>query len=116
MAKGDISERPWSSITEADYESAEEFCRASLINQNESRDPAEWAKSRCKLPIYEPRSMGGRLNRNAVFAAAAALAGARGGVDATPEEKRRAARALVRIYRNVLEMEPPESLKRLAEG
>lgn len=112
MAK--VSTRPWSDITEADYEDAVEFCEASLINLNEGpRD--EWKKSNCKLPVYEPKKMGRALNRNAVIAAAAVLAGARGGVKAPPEEKRKAARKLLQLYRE-LEMEPPESLRRIAEG
>jgi hypothetical protein len=110
-----ISERPWSDIDKpGDYEDAVDYCEACLINLNEGpRD--EWVKAKCKLPVYEPRKMGRALNRNAVIAAAAALAGARGGVDAPPEEKRRAARKLLRLYRE-LEMEPPESLKRIAGG
>lgn len=112
MAK--VSTRPWSEITEADYEDAVDFCEASLINLNEGpRD--EWVKAKCKLPVYEPRKMGRALNRNAVIAAAAALAGARGGVKAPPEEKRRAARKLLQLYRQ-LDMDPPESLRQIAEG
>jgi len=109
-----VSTRPWSEITEADYEDAIDFCEASLINLNEGpRD--EWVKAKCKLRVYEPRKMGRALNRNGVIAAAAVLAGARGGVDAPPEAKRRAARKLLQLYRE-LEMEPPESLRRIAEG
>jgi hypothetical protein len=110
-----VSERPWSDIDKpGDYEDAIDYCEACLINLNEG--PREdWVKAKCKLPVYEPKRMGGALNRNAVIAAAAALAGARGGVDAPPEAKRRAARKLLQLYRE-LEMEPPESLKQLAGG
>jgi hypothetical protein len=66
--------------------------------------------SKCKLPVREPN---GAYNRNALVAAAKALLGARGGVDAPMEEKRRAARRLVRLYREA-DMEPPEGLLRLA--
>jgi len=41
-----------------------------------------------KFPVREPD---GTLNGNAVHAAAAALAGARGGVKASPEKKHKAA-------------------------
>jgi hypothetical protein len=110
----EVSERAWSSISESDYETAQEFCDACLINLN--RGPREsWVKSLCKLPVYEPEKLGGKLNRNAVIAAAAALAGARGGVDAPAEVKREAARASIRLY-GVIGLEPPESLKRIAKG
>lgn len=112
MAK--VSTRPWSEITEADYEDAVDFCEACLINLNEG-PREEWTKANCKLPVYEPRKMGRALNRNAVLAAAAALAGARGGVKAPPEEKRKAARKLLQLYRQ-LDMDPPESLRQIAEG
>ena len=108
-----VSTRPWSEIAESDYEDAVDFCEACLINLNEG-PRSEWTKAACKLPVYEPKAMGRKLNRNAVIAAAAALAGARGGVKAPPEEKRQAARKLLRLYR-AIELEPPESLKRLAE-
>lgn len=103
-----ISKRPWSEITEADYEDAESFCKACLIDLNEGPNKT---KENCKLPIYEPN---GALNINAVYAAAAALAGARGGVKAPPEEKRRAARKLIQIYHEVLERPAPDSLYEIA--
>ncbi|OJF16981.1 MAG: hypothetical protein A6D91_04675 [Bacillaceae bacterium G1] len=52
------------------------------------------------------------LNRAGLFAAAAALAGARSEPNLTPEEKRRAAAHLLRHYRE-LEERPPESLTAL---
>jgi hypothetical protein len=104
-----ISNRPWGDITQADYRDAEHYCRSSLINLNEG-DPATWAKERCKLPVYEP---GGALNRNAVHAAAAVLAGSRGGVNAPAAAKRRAAQRLVALYRELDEV-PPVSLVTLA--
>jgi len=102
-----ISDKPWSRFSESDY-TLEQWYEACLIKPPKSEYKA---KEQAKLPVYEPD---GALNRNAVYAAAAALAGARGGVKATPEEKRKAARALLRLYRE-LEEEPPESIKRLAE-
>ena len=103
-----ISNKPWGSISEADYKSASAFCGACLIDLNPSGE--EKVKSRCKLPVYEP---GGALNRNAVHAAAGVLAGARGGVQAPAEEKRKAARKIARFY-GQLEEELPEAVKRLA--
>ncbi len=103
-----ISDKPWGQVSESDYKDPESFCAACLIDLNESGKPK--TKDKCKLPIREP---GGALNRNAVHAAAAALAGARGGVQAPSEEKRKAAKKLMRLYRELKE-EPPESLKRLS--
>jgi hypothetical protein len=107
-----VSNRPWGNITEADYVSAAAFCSASLINMN-TGPSSGWTKGACKLPVKEP---GGAINRNAVHAAASVLAGGRGGVNASPEAKRAAARRLVAIYRNDLKEEPPESVVRLARG
>ncbi len=102
-----ISEKPWSNFDESDYDVGQ-WHRACLIHFH---DGTPTAKSQCKLPVREPNST---LNRNGVHAAAAALAGARGGVKASPADKRKAARALIRLYRE-LEEEPPESIRRLAE-
>ncbi|MCL6431482.1 MAG: hypothetical protein K6V36_11590 [Anaerolineae bacterium] len=104
-----FSNRPWGQFSESDYEDAAAFCAACLIDMNEPG--AEKVKARCKLPIREP---GGTYNRNAIHAAAAVLAGARGGVDVPPEEKRKAARKLIRLC-SEMEEEPPESLRRLAQ-
>lgn len=104
-----FSDKPWGRVSESDYESAEQFCSACLIDLNEPGKPK--VKGLCKLPVREPD---GSYNRNAIHAAAAVLAGARGGVDAPVEEKRRAARRLIRLYREMDE-EPPESLRRLAD-
>ncbi len=102
-----VSDKPWSRFSESDYDE-EQWYEACLIKPPKSEYTA---KAQCKLPVREPNGM---LNRNGVHAAAAALAGARGGVKGTPEEKRKAARALLRLYRELGE-EPPESIKRLAE-
>ncbi|RLG78464.1 MAG: hypothetical protein DRO14_00575 [Thermoprotei archaeon] len=103
-----VSNKPWGPITAADYRSAAAFCKACLIDLNPSGETK--VKANCKLPVYEP---GGALNRNAVHAAAGVLAGARGGVDAPAAEKRKAARKLIRLYRE-LDEEPPEAVRRLA--
>jgi hypothetical protein len=65
----------------------------------------------CWGPHHEVRDDGEIvLNRAGLIAAAAALAGARSEPNLTPQQKRQAARHLLRHYRE-LEMEPPESLK-----
>jgi hypothetical protein len=102
-----VSDRPWSQFTQADYD-LQQWHRACLIHLH---DGAPTAKGQCKLPVREPD---GTLNRNGAHAAAAVLAGARGGVDAPPEQKRKAARQLVSIYRTDLKEDPPESLVQLA--
>jgi hypothetical protein len=104
-----VSEKPWGSIKESDYATPEAFCRACLIDLNDSTPKS---KDKCKLPVREP---GGALNRNGVHAAAAALAGARGGVQAPVEDKAKAARALIRLY-GQLDEEPPESIVSLAKS
>lgn len=103
-----VSDKPWGSFTAADY-TPEQYCSASLIDLNASGPKV---KGLCKLPVHEPS---GALNRNGVHAAAAVLAGARGGVDAPPAQRRAAARRLVAHYRTLNE-NPPPSVARLAAG
>jgi hypothetical protein len=101
-----VSDKPWGQFSEADYTPAE-FCRAALIDTNPS---GPVTKAKCKLPVMEPN---GDINRNGVHAAAAVLAGARGGVDAKASDKRFAAKRLIGWYR-VLKEDPPDSLVSLA--
>jgi|MudIll2142460700_1097286.scaffolds.fasta_scaffold213515_2 hypothetical protein len=108
----DLSPKPWGDITEADYADAGDYCDASLVNLNEG-PRARWSKGACHLPVREPKAQGGRVNRNALGAAAAALVGARGGVNLPPEAKRQAARDLVRLYVQA-DLTPPDALARMA--
>lgn len=98
-----VSEKPWSAYTKSDY-SVEQWHSACLIHLH---DGVPTSKGECKLPVRTPQ---GTLNRNGVHAAAAALAGARGGVNAPPDKKAAAGRALRRLYKE-LDEELPESLK-----
>jgi hypothetical protein len=101
-----ISNKPWGSITRADYDDAQ-WSRACLIH----RTGPGTAKENDSLPVYEPN---GDLNRNGVFAAAARLAGAGGGVKgATPAEKQGAARRLLSLYREI-GAKAPDSIRRMA--
>lgn len=102
----EVSSKPWSDFKESDY-SLEQWRRACLISPPE---PSE-SKADYKLPVKEPS---GTLNRNACHSAAAALAGARGGVNAPEDRKKAAAKRLIGLYRNQLEEDPPDSLLRLA--
>jgi hypothetical protein len=65
-------------------------------------------------PHHEVRSDQVVLNRNGVHAAVGALAGARGEPDLSADERRKAARHLLRHYRD-LEEDPPEKLRRLTQ-
>lgn len=103
-----LSEKPWSMYTKADY-SIEQWHASCLIHQHEGPPTS---KGQCKVPIKTP---GGAVNKNGVFSAAAALAGARGGVQASPEQKASAARILVRYYRQ-MDKEPPPSLMKHSEA
>lgn len=97
-----VSEKAWGDYSESDY-TLEQWHAACLIHQHEG---APTSKNQCKLPVKTPS---GAVNRNGVHSAAAALAGARGGVSASNEQKQAAARALVRLYRQ-LDEDPPASL------
>lgn len=109
----DVSDRPWSGITAASYPTAAEYCAACLIDDNQlGRTPS---KERCKLPVYEPESLGGRLNRSAVHAAANRLVRERGGVEAPAALKRAVAQRLLELY-GVIGDPPPRSLRLLAAG
>jgi hypothetical protein len=101
----EVSDQPWSRVTRGEYASAVEFCAACLIDENPVGGPK--TKSRCKLPVYEPRQMGGLLNRNAVRAAAARLVATRGGVLAPPTLKRLAAQRLMTLFGQLGEQPPP---------
>lgn len=100
-----MTNRPWDG-------SASRFTiqqwRASCLIDTGVGDPD--TKGRYKLPVQEPD---GTLNTNAMHAAAAALVGGRGGVQASPAAKKAAARKLVRLYGQANET-PPPSLKNMA--
>ncbi len=103
-----ISNRAWGGFSAADY-TPEQYARACLINLN---PPGKGDKALMKLPVREPD---GTLNRNAIHAAAAALAGARGGVDAPAAAKRAAARALAGMYRAMGEPVPASIRQMIGE-
>jgi hypothetical protein len=98
-----VSQKPWSDYTKADY-TVEQWHNACLIHDHTG---APTSKDQCKLPVKTPN---GTLNKNGVFAAAAALAGARGGVNATSAQKNAASKKLVSFYSQV-GAKPPPSLK-----
>lgn len=97
-----VSDKPWSQFSATDYTPAQ--WRTACLIDTGTGDPD--SKDRYKLPIKEPD---GTLNRNAVHAAASVLGGGRGGVQAPPADKAKAARALIAAYRQLGE-DPPDSL------
>lgn len=83
--------------------------RASCLADTGEGSPD--SKDRYKLPVREP---GGAVNRAAMGAAAAALAGGRGnGVQLPPAVKKAAARKLAALYRR-FDLDVPSSLKSMA--
>lgn len=98
-----ISEEPWGNYDESDY-TLEQWHRACLIHLH---DGPPTSKGQCKLPVRTPS---GALNKNGVFAAAAALAGARGGVNAPADAKAKAARSLATFYNQLGKKAPPSVL------
>lgn len=97
-----VSQKPWSDYTAADY-TIEQWHNACLIH-NHKGPPI--SKSQCKLPVKTPN---GTVNKNGVFAAAGAIAGARGGVRAGLDQKKAAVRTLLSLYSKMGE-KPPDSL------
>lgn len=87
-----FSDKPWDGSA-SNYADTDAYCAACMIDEN----PAGKAKVQalCKLPYKEP---GGAVNKNALRAIAAALAGARGGLkDVSAQAKAKAASLLDRL-------------------
>jgi hypothetical protein len=93
----------------SNYKDTDAYCAACLIDTNPSG--ADKTQANCKLPVKTPD---GDYNTNAMSAAAAALAGARGGIQASSSDKKKAAKKLLSLYRQA-KMEPPDSLTSLAQ-
>lgn len=100
-----VSQKPWGQFSQSDYSDAQ-WEHACILDRGGDGTP----KERYALPVREPD---GSLNANGCHAAAAVLAGARGGVDAPAQAKRTAARKLVGSYREIGDT-PPPSLTKLA--
>jgi hypothetical protein len=95
-----VSTKPWGNFKASDY-TPEQWKAACLIVRGDGS-----SKMQCSLPVREPD---GTLNKNALPAAAAALAGARGGVIASVTEKAAAKKKLIALY-NQINATPPPSL------
>jgi hypothetical protein len=107
MADG-ASEAAWDGDA-ASFKDADEYCSSCLVDANPAGKPK--TKALCHLPVKK----GGTLNRTAMGSAAAALAGARGGVSISAAQKKAAARKLMGYYRQINE-DAPDSLKALASS
>lgn len=97
-----VDETPWSNYHESSY-SKEQWHSACLIHNHSG---ASTSKNQCKLPIKTPN---GVVNRHGVYAAAAVLAGSRGGVNASSTQKDSAAKTLINMYKR-MGVKPPPSL------
>lgn len=98
-----VSDKPWGTFSESDYPTAEDYCRAALVDMNPGGQRK--VKAMCHLPVREPN--GGPLNRNGVHAAAGRL----NQTQIPPAMRAAAARKLISLYREIGET-PPESLRR----
>jgi hypothetical protein len=104
----DVSDKPWSAYSESDY-TVKQWDAACLIHNHGS---GLTSKIQCKLPVKTPD---GTLNKDGVFAAAAALAGARTPLIASSAQKASAATQLLAYYKQ-LDATPPPSLTQMAHS
>jgi hypothetical protein len=102
-----VSNAPWDGSASR-FPSTEAYCSSCLIDENAPGEKK--VQDKCHLPVHEPN---GDVNANGVHAAVSALAGGRGGVGASPASKKKAARALIRLYGQIND-DPPPSLKNMA--
>lgn len=107
LARVATTSQPWDA-SPGRFDDEQYLCACLIVR---SRDLP--AKQRGLLPVFEPN---GTLNTNALADAAAALAGARGGVSNVPQaDKATAARKLVRYY-GAAGMTPPAGVLALAHS
>jgi hypothetical protein len=104
-----LSTKPWDGSASR-WPDAQSYCKCCLIDRSASGE--EPTKDDCSLPVKEPN---GDINVNALGPAAAALAGARGGLKhVSAADRKAAAKKLLSYYRQA-QRDPPESLKNLAQ-
>ena len=102
-----ISNAAWDG-SPSNWPDSASYCAACLIDENPAGK--DKVQALCHLPVKTPE---GDVSRNAVHAAASALAGGRGGVKTSSANKAAAARKLVRLYGELKEP-VPDSIKSLA--
>lgn len=106
-----FTDKPWDGAASR-FKDTNAYCQSCLIDENDSgdQDADDKVQAKCHLPVREPD---GAVNVNALSAAAAALAGGRGGgVKASPASKAAAARKLRGLYARA-KKPIPESLQRM---
>lgn len=102
-----IVDTPWDGSASR-FPTTDDYCKSCLIDNNPPGQ--DKVQALCKLPIKEPS---GNINSNGVHAAAASLAGARNALKGvSPADKKKAARALSRIYGQMKE-DLPQSIKQM---
>lgn len=104
-----VVDKPWDGSASR-WPDTESYCQACLLDLNPpGKDKVQ---ALCKLPIREPN---GDINANALPAALGALNGARNALSGvSAQDKKKAARALVRAY-GAAKLDVPDSLKALAQ-
>jgi hypothetical protein len=124
IAKDKVSEKDWSSVDKSsiwrrlkqaleDGEQGATEAVREMYAVVKAPINADLTQADCWAPHHEIQGDTLVLNKNGLVAAVAALAGARSEPNLTAEQKRKAARHLLRHYR-ALDMEAPESLLRMA--
>lgn len=124
IAKGKVSEKDWSSVDKSsiwrrlkkaleDGEQGATEAVREMYAVVKAPINADLTQADCWAPHHEIQGNTLVINKNGLTAAVAALAGARSEPNLTAEQKRKAARHLLRHYR-ALDMEAPESLLRMA--
>jgi len=112
MASSAISDKPWGDVDKT------KLPKECFLYVGDAEKKSTW-----KLPVYEGEGEIGEdelyqgrgpLNRNGVYAAAAAMAGAHGVKPDLGADFQKVAERLVRLYREELKEEPPESLLKAA--
>lgn len=102
-----ITDKPWNGAA-SKYSDTNAYCRACLVDLNTPGQ--DKTQDNCKLPIREEN---GDINVNALPAALGALNGARSDIKLPVTAKKKAAKALLRAYREA-KLDVPDSLKNMA--
>lgn len=88
-----FTDAPWDGSA-SNYKDTDAYCSACLIDQNDGSGPKVQAK--CKLPYKTPS---GAVSKGALRAISGALQGSRGGVEASPDDKRAAAKKIIPLMK-----------------
>lgn len=88
-----FTDAPWDGAA-SNYKDTDSYCSACLIDANPSGQKK--VQANCKLPYKTPD---GAVSKGALRAISGALQGSRGGVEASPEDKRAAARKIIPLMK-----------------